>query len=242
LQTGEAAKIAAEDGACPSRPLLAALVCHGLRLADEADPLHRAAICSEVAEILAPNIVVLSMQGNAQETRDLGASMGDLVERGVASNLEQVEDAEPTEAQQEQAERIRRRTAQAAEVLEQNLAQAPPAARAGLQRAIEASGKGRDKALQPNKNKAKGKGVKNAPGPHKEPAPKSKSKGHQKAEMPRMGAHQIAAVDCPGVKVLQTVRLVCHAFAAGLQAEKQPEDVLVPLKRIGLWPSPANPV
>jgi hypothetical protein len=144
-----------------ARPLLATLVLAGLRLAEEPDPLRRAEVASDLAQQLALTVALVSAEDDSQQVAELGSTLGHLMEQGVAGNLDRAEEADPKGSRRAEAEQVRQRAAQATATLERNLAHAPPAARAGLQRALEAS----EQAWNRKDNgKAKGKGASGAPG------------------------------------------------------------------------------
>ncbi len=137
------------------RPLLAALVQQALKLADETDPLRRADLCSELAALLTPALVVLAAGSDVQQAEEMGSCLGDLLERGVANNLDRAESEDAQGLRQAELDKVRERSVQAAAVFERNLEDAPPAAQAGLQRVVEASTEGRERVLQPGKPKGK---------------------------------------------------------------------------------------
>ncbi len=139
-------------------PFLKVLVLSGLQLAEETDPLQRADLSSTLAQRLAQAIVLLSAGGDADQAAELGSALGSLMDRGVSENLVRVETADLPESRRAEVEKVRKRSARAMAVLERNLSGAPPAARMGLQRALQASGIGGDQAKQRGKGKSKGKG------------------------------------------------------------------------------------
>ena len=77
--------------------------------------------------------------------------MHELLEGGVADNLEREAARGPAPDRLAEAERVRQRAAQATDVLERNLSRAPAAARPGLERALGASARGRDRVLKGGK-------------------------------------------------------------------------------------------
>ena len=76
---------------------------------------------------------------------------------GVDDNLERVEAGDPQGTRSAEVGKVRERAAEATAVLELNLEKAPPAAKAGLQRALEASGRTTSKS-DPKKKEKSGKG------------------------------------------------------------------------------------
>ena len=133
------------------RDLLGAVVVEGLRLAEADDPLRRADCCTAVAEHLVQGILLAAADGDADRSECLGGFLGSVMDRGVAVNLERFHATEPPALRRAEAEQIGGRSAQAMEVLQRNLAQAPPAAQAGLEKALNASKKDKEP-----KGKAKG--------------------------------------------------------------------------------------
>jgi len=125
------------------RDLLGTMVVQGLRLAEEDDPLRRADYCTDVADHLVQGILLASAGGDTQRADCLSGFLGSVMDRGVAINLERFHATEPDDERREEAERIGGRSAKAMEVLQRNLKNAPAAAQAGLQRALQA-GKGRN--------------------------------------------------------------------------------------------------
>ncbi len=158
LEAGQVAEAEPLPPVNGGQPLLAALVSGGLRLAEESDPLRRAEVSSALAGLLAQAIVLLSARGDAEQADELGTAMGELLYVGVTSNLDRVAATAPPGARAAEAEQVRRRAAQAQAVLEQNLEQATGPARAGLQRALQASRHGAERAAQGGPGKGKSKG------------------------------------------------------------------------------------
>ncbi len=115
--------------------LLAALVLNGLKLSEEGDPLQRADLCAELANRVVPSVVLLSSGGDAQEAGDLVESLAALLNRGVVGNLDQADPATRVAEMQ----KVRARLLQVLAILDENLANAPPAAKAGLQNAMRAA-------------------------------------------------------------------------------------------------------
>jgi hypothetical protein len=132
------------------------LVLQGLRLAEAPEPLRRAEVASELGQQLAQAVVLLAAGGDADQAADLGAALGELMDVGVAANLERAEKADLKGERRAEAEQVRRRVAQTGEALERNLEAVPEAARAGLERALRRSAPGWERSQ--NKGKGKGKG------------------------------------------------------------------------------------
>ena len=81
------------------RLLLSALVLHGIRLAEETDPLKRADCCSELADHLLQAIVTASVKGDHHNVSALGKNLGEFVDRGVSVNLARVPVNDPRVAE-----------------------------------------------------------------------------------------------------------------------------------------------
>ena len=69
------------------RPLIAALVREGLRLATEDSPLERAACCTAAAERLAEGMRQAAAQHDPPRIAELGSCLSVLLRDGVAANL-----------------------------------------------------------------------------------------------------------------------------------------------------------
>jgi hypothetical protein len=136
------------------RDLLGTLVLEGMRLATEDDPLRRADSCNDVADHLVQGILLASSGGDTDRAARLGSYLGNVRDRGINKNLERFEPVNAQDKRAEEADRIGLRADQAVEVLEQQLAKAPPAAQPGLRKALEAQ----EKFKNNSKGKGKGKG------------------------------------------------------------------------------------
>jgi hypothetical protein len=154
----EAGRGPAGDGADPAAagpapPLISVLVTHGLRLAEEADPVRRADLSADLASLLAPAIVLLSAGGDDEGAEELGDCMGDLLGWGVGDNLKQAEADGLPAPRQAEAEKVRERSAEVMAGLERNLAQVPAPARDGIQRAVQAgqANKGKPRPTAPDR-------------------------------------------------------------------------------------------
>jgi len=136
-------------------PLLAMLVRQGLRLTATDDAFQRADLCADLAQPLAQNLVLVSVTGDDQSVAEIGQGLDELMSRGVADNLERVEGAAVSDRQRDEVKQVRERAAQVTSALESNFSRAPATAKPGLQRAMEASQNGRDRAAQGGKGKGK---------------------------------------------------------------------------------------
>jgi hypothetical protein len=162
-----------------AQPLLTVLVVQGLRLAEEEDPLRRADLSAELAHHLSQAVVLLAAGGDADQASDLSASLGELMDVGVAENLDRAEKADVKGARRAEAEQVQQRASQAVEALKRNLAHAPEAARAGLERALKASAEGWERSQRDGGSKGKPgrkgppwlRGDKDAPPPGEPPGP-----------------------------------------------------------------------
>ncbi len=130
------------------RQRLVALVRQAVRLADEPTPLRRAECCVEVADYWSQAILFAAARGEEDQAARLGGQLGALLEQGVVPNVEQAATASDP-ATHEELERLAGRSERAATVLRRNLEQAPPPARRGLERALEASARGWQLARRP---------------------------------------------------------------------------------------------
>ncbi len=143
----------------PSPPTpLEAVAAQAIRVADAADPLARAGEAAHLAAALAQVAAGLSVAGADDDATRVGEAMGGVLEHGVAANLDRVTAADPAGRFRKEVSEVRERAGRAADVLERNLARAPPAARAGLERALAASEAGRGKAAGKGAGKPAGTG------------------------------------------------------------------------------------
>jgi hypothetical protein len=151
LEEGRPFEQAPDSAAGGARPtsLLVDLVQRGLQLAAEGDPLRRAEMCSAMARQLAPTMVLISTLDDAALAEEAGTCMGDLLEWGVARNLESAARADEKKARSQDLDTVRQESVQAVAVLENNLAQAPPATKEALQQAVEAAAPARERLVQP---------------------------------------------------------------------------------------------
>lgn len=139
----------------PATPL-ESLVAHTIRMADAESPLGRADESTRLAASMANAVTVLSVADLSDDAARVGESLDSVLDHGVAGNLARVEAADPTGKLRKEITDVRERAGLAADLLEGNLEKAPPAARAGLERAIAAADQGRGKAT--GKGPSKGTG------------------------------------------------------------------------------------
>lgn len=132
-----------------SRPetMLAVLVSRSAALGPDADAVARTAHCTDLADQLAASIVSASERGETEWADRLSQQLPAVTER-AAFQLHEASQAELSDARRAELTRVAERFAASAESLEQKLLQLPAPARAGLQRALEASRRGRETAEQ----------------------------------------------------------------------------------------------
>ncbi len=131
----------------PSPPTpLESLVAQTIRVTDATEPLARADESAHLTAVLTQAITVLSVAGLEDDAARVGAAMDGVLDHGIAANLDRVKAADATGKFGKEVTEVRERTERAMEALEGHLAKASPAARAGLERALEASDPGRTKA------------------------------------------------------------------------------------------------
>ncbi|MBA4192768.1 MAG: hypothetical protein C0467_32795 [Planctomycetaceae bacterium] len=129
----------------PATPL-ESLVAQTIRTAEAETPLSRADESSQLAAALAHALTVLAVADMPDDAARVGGAFDSVLENGVAINLERVEAGDPSGKLRKEVADVRERAGRATDVLERNLSKAPPAARAGLERALAASVRGRGKA------------------------------------------------------------------------------------------------
>lgn len=135
---------------------LAQLVKNSLRLANEKDPLKRAEVSAETAGLLSQTIILFSASGDTESVDGLGTHLSTLMESGVGDNLDRAASDDWTGDRKGEMDLVRQRVDLARQVLEKNLAQAPPESAMGLQRVLEVSKPGWDRAFKGGKGKGKG--------------------------------------------------------------------------------------
>lgn len=140
-QFGRAEPLLSDGPPVESSSLLDDVVDRTARVADAGTPMARAEASGELAGTLAQVISVLAVAGHAQDAAAVTESFDRVLSAGIEANLERAA-AGPDRPSDADVQRVRERSATAVAVLERNLAAAPPAARAGLERAISA-GKGK---------------------------------------------------------------------------------------------------
>jgi len=137
---GPAAPPASEVGGGPDDELIR----HSVRFVLAESALAKADASADVSAAVAQLITSVAFDGRPDEASQLGVSLDAIILKGVAGNLDRTLAGQPTAAAREEAAGIRQRSSRATQALERNLAKAPPAARAGLERALNASAKGRE--------------------------------------------------------------------------------------------------
>ncbi len=141
----------------PATPL-ESLVAQTIRMGDTTEPLARAEESAVLAATLAHAVTVLSVAGLNDDAYRVGEAMDGVLDHGVAANLDRVTMADSAGKFRKEVTEVRERASQATDVLERNLAKAPPAARAGLERALQAADPGRVKATGKGLGKPTGTG------------------------------------------------------------------------------------
>ena len=111
----------------------------GLRLAEDNDPLGRAGCGAVIVDSLTQTIVDSSATADGEELALLGEYVAAVRSQAVEDNLERVAVDDLDRAGRQEYDRIKRQPDDAMGVLEQSLHRAPPPARAGLARALEAA-------------------------------------------------------------------------------------------------------
>jgi hypothetical protein len=139
------------------RDLVGALVAEGIRLAEESDPLRRADCCVDVGDQFVAAIVQVAAADDAEQARQLGEYLGEVLARGVVPNLQRAHVAGDARRQAEYR-RISERGVKTAAVLRQKLEQSAPRVRVGLEEAIEAARRGVTLAAEAARAKLTGPG------------------------------------------------------------------------------------
>ncbi len=142
---GPAATVPGEVGGGPEDELIR----HSVRFVLAESSLAKADASADVSAAVAQLITSVAFAGRPDEASQLGASLDTIILKGVAGNLDRTLAGQPTPEAREEAAGIRQRSAGATQALERNLAKAPPVARAGLERALNASAKGRERVGNP---------------------------------------------------------------------------------------------
>jgi len=133
-------------------PLLAELIQRGLKLAEETDPLRRAEICSNLARRLTPTFVLLSARDDTALAEVAGACFADLLEWGVAHNLDTAARQDEKQTRHADVDKVRQQSAEVLDVLERNVAQAPADAKEGLAQALAATAPAKERLAHPGKD------------------------------------------------------------------------------------------
>jgi hypothetical protein len=133
------------DWPVPPTPL-EAVAARAIRLANVDNPMARADESVQLAAVLAQLATVLSAAGLSDDAGRVGGAIDAVLDHGVAANLERVEAGDSAGKHGPDVARLRERADRATEVLEDNMAKAPPAAQVGLERALVAAAPGKAKA------------------------------------------------------------------------------------------------
>jgi hypothetical protein len=145
-------------------PLLTVLVQQGLQIAAESNYLSRADLCADLASMLAPAIVVMASEGQEVDSRDLTSCVNELLEQGVADNLDRAAEQQGSALPAADLASIHQRSAQVRTTLADNLAKVPAESRADLQHALEAVEQGNKRVLAAGSGKEKSKGPRDIQG------------------------------------------------------------------------------
>lgn len=137
-----------------------ALVLFAIAISNETDEVARAEFCAECVNQLTPAVLVCLADDSDPQQSELGQQFGELIRFGIYTPIAVAKTNDPSPQTSATTERILEQTTQVIEVMEKNLAQARPAERAGLARAIEASRKGREKHPSQGKKTSPAKGKK----------------------------------------------------------------------------------
>ncbi len=146
-----------QDWPSPATPL-ERLVAQAIRVADATDPLTRADESAQLAVALAQVVTILAVYGHEDDAVRIGEAINGVLDLGVAANLDRVTASDHTGQLNQVVTEVRERATRATEVLQRNLAKAPPAARAGLERAVKVSEAGRAKVIGQGVGKPVGTG------------------------------------------------------------------------------------
>ena len=163
-----------------------ALIQFALTYSSEADPVVKADLCTDYVQRLMPSMMLYLADDATPQRVEMGQQFGEMIQFGIYTPLELASTKETPEPVKAQAERIIRNAGQAVAEIEENLDKAPDAAKAGLERALEATVKGWEKN---DKNKGQGKGPPWKRNPNGSPENKS-TPGKGKKDQKK------AAVDC----------------------------------------------
>jgi hypothetical protein len=136
-------------------PPTTALVQFAIAYSSEADPVAKADFCADYVQRLMPTMMLCLAEDTSPERDDMGQQFGEMIRFGIYRPLEVVTAKAPPQAVMIEATRIAQNADQAVEVMESHLKQAPKTARPGLERAIEASKKGKAHEKKAGKTKDK---------------------------------------------------------------------------------------
>jgi hypothetical protein len=142
LEKGSFPPLSASAPPAEGQPLLAILVWHGLRLGESPTPIQRAEVCSDLAHHLSQSIVLLAAAGDNDPVGPLGERLEQLMQAGVADNLDRAAQADPQGKQAERRDRVWQKAGLAAALVQRNVPDAAVAAGPGLQKALEIAAKG----------------------------------------------------------------------------------------------------
>jgi hypothetical protein len=136
-------------------PPTTALVQFAIAYSSEADPVAKADFCADYVQRLMPAMMLCLAEDTSPERDDMGQQFGEMIRFGIYRPLEVVTAKAPPQEVMDKAELIFQNAEQTIANMQKHLDQASKTARPGLERAIEASKKG--KAHEKKTGKAKDK-------------------------------------------------------------------------------------
>jgi hypothetical protein len=136
-------------------PPTSALVQFAIAYSSEADPVAKADFCADYVQRLMPAMMLCLAEDASPKRDDMGQQFGEMIQFGIYRPLEVATAKAPPQAVMDQAARIFENADQTIANMQKHLERASKTARPGLERAIEASKKG--KAHDKKSGKAKDK-------------------------------------------------------------------------------------
>jgi hypothetical protein len=135
-----ARKAARTEVTSPSAALVNFAVAYGA----EADPIARADVCADCVQRLMPSMMLCLAEDASPQRLEMGQEFGTLIQHGIYAPLAVAAAKEPPQPVKDQVSRIYQSAAQTVAGMEENLQQANENARPGLQRALDATKKGKN--------------------------------------------------------------------------------------------------
>ena len=187
-------------GAAAARAgLLRTVVTQSLRVADQEDPLQRAASCNDIAADLARAIAQATARGDTDEAVRLGRYLNKVLGRGVAPNVEQLDPADLAGGRQLEWQAVGKQLDDLITAIEKDL-KGPVPPSAPLRRVLDdsrrdlediwdfAKGKGKAKKGKGKKGKGKGKAKKKGKGKYDDDWDWPEGRGKKKKGGKKAGA------------------------------------------------------